>query len=151
MSFKSSNLSTFRNKINCPESSFISLKCLTTKMAPHARAQTAHSCAVPWQDPSVALLFVCSNRPVWGKKSKMVLLWSAPISSALLFLMLFVWVSMGSDVYFVENRAIACLQCRQQDEGFDLYFVSKDECSNMRCVALRVWVQQLAPHFATER
>ena len=51
--------------------------------------------------------------------------------------MMFVWVSEGSDVYFVEDRAIACLQCRQQDEGFDLYFVSKDESSIVWCVAIR--------------
>ena len=52
--------------------------------------------------------------------------------------MMFVWVSEGSDVCFVEDRAIAFLQCWQQDEGFDLYFVSKDESSIVWCVALRV-------------
>ena len=41
--------------------------------------------------------------------------------------MLFVWVSMGSDMHFVEDRAIACLQHWQQDGEFIVSFVSSNE------------------------
>ena len=59
--------------------------------------------------------------------------------------MLLAWVSEGSDMNFVEDRAIACLQHWQQDGEFIVSFVSKDDGSNMRCVALRVsdgWLLQ---------
>ena len=58
--------------------------------------------------------------------TKIDVCFNAPTSSVLLFLMLFVWVLSKSDVCFVEDRAITCLQYWQQDGEFIVCFVSSN-------------------------
>ena len=75
---------------------------------------------------SLNVLYVCKKGPRPRGDKKIDVCFKTRTSSVLSFLMMFVWVSEGSDVCFVEDRAIACLQCRQQVGGFLVSFVSTD-------------------------